>query len=993
MNKTILFLSLFVLSANPSFQQAASRGLIAQNNNTDSIGTNYALVVGISSYANIRPLLYADDDAYLFAEYLINEKICEKRNVYRLIDSVATTANFYKELTRIKNKIQPNDRVFIYFAGHGDVETDLESGFLLTYNCESTNYPATAIDISMLEKYVNAFVNKKARVVLITDACRSGNLAGGLNGASATMSSITKGFQNVVKILSCQPTQLSLEKDFPGGGHGVFTYHLVDGLSGMADTDGDSSVSLREIGFYLDKVRTETNKKQIPKVEGDPEKNIANFDKTILLALLEKKNNNTSVAVNLSRKERGGEDSTWINNPYYQAFNENIRKLRFIEPQDKNAFFTIEEAGKNKQPAALIEDMKLELSALLEDEVQKWLNKYLRSELENNTDQILNDLIKVKKGLETIESMIGEKDPRFTEIQAKKIFFDSYYKYKKKDTVLYMKSVEELEKANKLLPNQAWNYNLIGNLNRQLRKYTESEIALKKAIKLAPSWSYPWLNLGSLYYDSKKYIEAEAAYTRAIQVNNNDAYTWNYLGAIYNESKKYSQAELAYKNAIQIDSNYASTWFNLGKLYYDLKKYDKAESAYKKAIQINPNSANSWNGLGVIYYKVNNYTEAETAYMKSIQIDTTNALPWNNLGTLYLDMKNYVEAEIAYKKSIRIDSNKASTWDNLGMLYNVLNKYTEAEIAYKKAIQIDSNFTSSWYNLGLLYYRRNKYKEAEIAYKKSIQIDSSSASQWNDLGLLYYDITKYKEAEMAYKKSIKIDSTSPFTWNNLGQLYYNLQRYAEAEIACKNSIAIDSNSASSWNDLGIIYKSIKNNSEAEIAYKKAIQIDSTFAGYWNNLGQLYYYNLKIPIQAETAYKKAILIDPDYTSALYNLGTLYLDQKKNNEAEIIYNKILQIDSNYFSAWFKLGILYAELKNYPQAEVTYKKALQVKPESSTTYYNLACLYSNWEKPELALEFLELSFKKGYNDFSHIETDSDLDNIRNSDAFKELLKKYSK
>ena len=890
MNKLLLFLSLFMLSVKTSFAQNANRGLSTQNNNSDSIATNFALVVGISSYANIKHLLYADDDAYLFAEYLINEKICERKNVVRLIDSVATTANFYKELTRLKNKILPNDRVFIYFAGHGDVETDLESGFLLTYNCESTNYPATAIDISMLEKYVNAFVNKKAKVVLITDACRSGNLAGGLSGASTTMSSIIKGFQNIVKILSCQPTQLSLEKDYPGGGHGVFTYNLVEGLSGMADTDGDSSISLREIGFYLDKVRTETNKKQIPKVEGDPEKNIANFDKSILLALLEKKNSNTSVAVNLSRKERGGEDSTWISNSYYQAFNEHIRKLRFIEPQGKNAYFTIEEASKNKQPADLIGDMKLVLSALLEDEAQKWINKYMRSELENKINDILTDLIKVKKYLETIESMIGEKDLRFTEIHVKKIFFDDYYKYKKNDTASYMKSVEELEKTNKLLPNQAWIFNLIGNLNRQLRKYSESEIALKKAIKLAPSWSYPWLNLGSLYYDSKKYIEAEAAFTRAIQVNNNDAYTWSYLGIIYYDSKKYTQAELAYKKAILIDSNYVYPWHNLGLVYRGLNNYLQAEASIKKAIQIDSNYASAWNYLGLIYFDQKKFTEAEATFKKAIQIDSNIVYPWNNLGLVYYGQKKYTEAEASHKKAIQIDSTYSDAWNSLGNLYRGLKKYIEAEVAYKKAIQIDSTIAHFWYNLGLNYNSLKKSNEAEAAYKRAILIDSNSISPWYTLANFYRIEKKYIEAEAAYKKAIQIDSNVIYLWNALGIFYNDREKYTEAEVA----------------------------------FKKAIRIDS---------------------------------------------------------------------NNFSSWFNLGYLYSDLKNYTDAEVAYKKALQVNPEISTTYYNLACLYSIWEKQELALEFLELSIKKGFDDFSGIETDLDLDNIRNAPAFKELIKKYKK
>jgi hypothetical protein len=57
----------------------------------------------------------------------------------------------------------------------------------------------------------------------------------------------------------------------------------------------------------------------------------------------------------------------------------------------------------------------------------------------------------------------------------------------------------------------------------------------------------------------------------------------------------------------------------------------------------------------------------------------------------------------------------------------------------------------------------------------------------------------------------------------------------------------------------------------------------------------------------------------------------------------------------------------------------------------YYNMACIESLDKKTKEALENLELSFQKGYADYEHIQKDTDLDNIRNTDEFKQLLKKY--
>lgn len=81
-------------------------------------------------------------------------------------------------------------------------------------------------------------MKKKTKIIIIADACHSGKLAGfSINGAQITNSNLARQIANEVKILSCQPNEYSLEGNQWGGGRGVFSYHLVNGLYGMADQD------------------------------------------------------------------------------------------------------------------------------------------------------------------------------------------------------------------------------------------------------------------------------------------------------------------------------------------------------------------------------------------------------------------------------------------------------------------------------------------------------------------------------------------------------------------------------------------------------------------------------------------------------------------------------------------------------------------------------------------------------------------------------------
>lgn len=124
--------------------------------------------------------------------------------------------------------------------------------------------------------------------MVFTDACHAGKLAGStIGGAVATAENLARQFANEVKILSCQPNEFSVEGVQWGGGRGVFSWHLLDGLTGLADRNTDGAVNLMEIGRYLeDQVPAETAPlSQIPMIIGDRQALLARVNAPALAAL------------------------------------------------------------------------------------------------------------------------------------------------------------------------------------------------------------------------------------------------------------------------------------------------------------------------------------------------------------------------------------------------------------------------------------------------------------------------------------------------------------------------------------------------------------------------------------------------------------------------------------------------------------------------------------------------------------------------------------
>jgi hypothetical protein len=56
----------------------------------------------------------------------------------------------------------------------------------------------------------------------------------------------------------------------------------------------------------------------------------------------------------------------------------------------------------------------------------------------------------------------------------------------------------------------------------------------------------------------------------------------------------------------------------------------------------------------------------------------------------------------------------------------------------------------------------------------------------------------------------------------------------------------------------------------------------------------------------------------------------------------------------------------------------------------YYNLTCIYSLLNNKASALTYLKKAIDAGYNDYGHVQNDTDLENIRNEKEFAQLNKK---
>lgn len=226
----------------------------------------YLMAVGINRYKNpALNLNYASADAGGFVDIIENKssKLFDRVEVISLSDELATRGNILEELTKLADKVKPQDVLFFYFAGHGSM-LDNNFYFIPTnvtklYNEDKLKKEALfAGDLQQKLKDVPAL-----KQLVIIDACQSG--AGvellAQRGASEEKALAQLSRSTGIHVLAAAGSE-QFATEFKELGHGLFTYILLEALNGAADgAPKDGKITINELKSYLEDQVPEYSKK------------------------------------------------------------------------------------------------------------------------------------------------------------------------------------------------------------------------------------------------------------------------------------------------------------------------------------------------------------------------------------------------------------------------------------------------------------------------------------------------------------------------------------------------------------------------------------------------------------------------------------------------------------------------------------------------------------------------------------------------------------
>jgi serine/threonine protein kinase len=219
-----------------------------------------AVLIGIGDYLHqeqIWPLRFAARDAEAMACVLSDPEVCgfPGRHVKLLIDQSASRDAVAHHLSKwLPDQARGAEIALIYFAGHGMIHRigHREEGYLLPYDAEPDDIVTRGLLMADLARWIEAI--DAGTIVVCLDCCHAGKVIarGGASSQSlardmrirlAMLEELTGRGRYL--IASCDDGQVSLEAE--SWGHGLFTYHLLDGIQGAGDRDGDGRIGVAEL--------------------------------------------------------------------------------------------------------------------------------------------------------------------------------------------------------------------------------------------------------------------------------------------------------------------------------------------------------------------------------------------------------------------------------------------------------------------------------------------------------------------------------------------------------------------------------------------------------------------------------------------------------------------------------------------------------------------------------------------------------------------------
>lgn len=297
---------------------------------------------------------------------------------------------------------------------------------------------------------------------------------------------------------------------------------------------------------------------------------------------------------------------------------------------------------------------------------------------------------------------------------------------------------------------------LLGVLQLQSGRTTESIAWFQRAIALRPGFAEAHLNLGTALLESGQIVDAIAAFREALRWNRRLPAAHNNLGMALRLDGQFEVAVDACRRALAIQPQYPNAYNNLGLALSAAGRAADAVQAYRDALRQQPQHIEALRNLAAeLIHFPEQLDEAVALLQRALAIAPKDLRALTLLGIVQRKRGALDEAEAALRIAADSPAADAAVFAEWAGVLQDLERRQDAIVAFRRALELRPDYPDVLVNLALLLAVDLQSEEAESLCRRALQLQPEMSAAWNALAPLLHESGRFDEGFAASRRAVE----------------------------------------------------------------------------------------------------------------------------------------------------------------------------------------------------------------------------------------------
>ncbi|HEV7922895.1 MAG TPA: M56 family metallopeptidase [Thermoanaerobaculia bacterium] len=349
-------------------------------------------------------------------------------------------------------------------------------------------------------------------------------------------------------------------------------------------------------------------------------------------------------------------------------------------------------------------------------------------------------------------------------------------------------------------------------------------------------------------------------------------------------------------------------------------------------------------------------------------------------------------------------------WYERGNRYLQQRQYERAIAAYEKAVETDDKPAKAAYNAACAYSLQNDRDHAFQWLDKAVELGYADADQYiedSDLDPLRTDprfqrlidrMARSRRGDQRLQEAMMRDdrlrargTATSQEWAATGADLLRLRELTRAVDALQHAVATEPGNTNAWHNLACAYALAGDQAHALDALEKSVTVGANSADQIKRDPDLASLRAERRYLALVDLARSLELNGGKDGKEWISGWLGGDDESNwREAAKYYEDVTRQHPDVGRAWFNLGFARLKTDNADGAAAAFQKALALGHRPATSSYNLGCSYAKAGNRDAAIQALQSALDRGMDISDYLDSDDDLDSLRNDARFAALQEK---